>query len=171
MVDISLLEVIGLCSSFILLLGTVRCIVPLVVAFEAEHLRDVPPGFSIWMRVSIVVVMDDMSILLVPRVSRMIPMGSTIVVVAMGSVAAFPMVIMSTMVRVSSVMIVYAVMTMMVMGGMLLERGFRMMLVDSKLPLSVLSLLQTIIQDDSLVQQFLIVGSVSNGQRNPKFII
>ena len=119
---------------------------------------------------SIVVVMDDMSLSLVPRVSRMIPTESTIVV-AMGFVAAFTMVIISTMVRISSVMIIFPVMTVMVMGGMLLERGFRMMLVDSKLPLSVLSLLQAIIQDDSLVQQFLIVGSVSNGQRDPKFII
>ena len=171
MVDMPLLEGIGLCSSsIILLLGTVRCIVPLVVAFEAEHLGDVPPGFSMWTRMPIVVVVDDMSIPLVPRVSRMISTESTIVV-AMGFVAAFPMVIMSTMVRISSMMIVSAVMMVMVMGGVLLERGFRMMLVDSKLPLSVLSLLQTIIQDDSLVQPFLIVGSVSNGQRDPKFII
>ena len=55
----------------------------------------------------------------IPFVSRMVPTESTIVVVAMGSVAASSMVIISTMVIVSSVMMVSAVMTVIVMGGML----------------------------------------------------
>ena len=159
----SLLEGIGLCSSVILLFGTIISIVPLVVAFEAQHLRDIPSWFSIWTRVPIVVVMGSMFILLVVRVSRMIPTESTIAIVAVGSVAAFPMVIMSTMVRVSSVMIVPAMMTVIVMGGMLLVRGLRMMFVDSKLPLPVLCLPQAILQDDSLIHQLLVIWSVSDG--------
>ena len=114
-----LLEGIGLCSnSIILLLRTVRCIVPLVVAFEAEYLGDVSPGFSIWTRMPIVVVVDDMSIPLVPRV---ISTESTIVVVAVGSVAASSMVTASTMMMVPSVMAASTVITMVVVGGVLLE--------------------------------------------------
>ena len=114
-----LLEWIGLCSSsIILLLGAVRSIVPLVLALEAEHLRYIPPGFSIWTRVSIVVVVDDMSIPLVPRVISTEP---TIVVVAVGSVAASSMVTASTIVMVPSVMTASTVITMVVVGGVLLE--------------------------------------------------
>ena len=159
----SLLEGIRLGSSIILFLWAIISVMPCILALEALDLAQILPGFTILARMSIVVVMDGMSIPLVARVSRMIPTESTIVVVAVGSMAAFPMVIMSTMVRVSSVMIVPAMMTVIVMGGMFLERGLRMMLVDSKLPLSVFWLLQAILQDDSPVQQFLVVGSVCNG--------
>ena len=115
----------------------------------------------------IVVVVDSMSIPLVPR---MISTESTIVVVAMEFVAAF-MVIISTMVIVPSVMTVSSVMTVVVMRGMLLERGLRMVLVDSKPPLPILCLLHAILQYDSLVHQGLVIGSVGNGQRDLKFII
>ena len=106
----------------------------------------------------------------VPLVPRMISTESTIVVVAMEFVAT-SMVIISTMVIIPSVMTISSVMTVVVMGGMLLERVLRMVLVDSKPPLPVLCLLQAILQDDSLVQQFLVIRSVSNGQRDPKFVI
>ena len=115
----SLLEGIGLCSIFLLLPWTVSSIAPLVVAFEAKHLGDVPPGFSIWTRMPIVVVVDGISIPLMPR---MISTEPTIVVVAMEFVAA-SMVIISTMVIVPSVMTVSSVMMVVVMRGMLLERG------------------------------------------------
>ena len=164
----SLLEGIGLCSSFILLLWAVIGIVPSVLALVAENLTQVLPGFSIWMRLPIVVVMDNMSI---PFVSRMIPMESTIGGVAMGSVAASSMVIISTMVIVSSVTIVSSVITVIVMRGVLLERGLRMVLVDPKPSLHVLYLLHAILQDDSLVQHGLVVGSVGNRQRDLQFII
>ena len=164
----SLLEGIGLCSSFILLFWTVIGIMSSVLALVALDLTQILPGFTIWTRMPIVVVMDGMSIPLVPR---MIPTESTIVVVAMGSVAASSMVIISTMVIVPSVMTISSVMTVVVVGGMLLERGLRMVLVDPKPPLPVLRLLQAIFQDDSLVYQLLVVGSVCNGQRDPKFII
>ena len=101
----------------------------------------------------------------------MISTEPTIVVVAVGSVAASSMVIISTMVMVSSVMTASTVMTVVLMGGVLLERGLRMVLVDPEPPLPVLRLLQAIFQDDSLVQQLLVVGSVCYGQRDPKFII
>ena len=118
-VDMSLLEGVGLCSSsIILLLGAIRSIVPLLIALEAEHLGDIPPGFSIWTRVSIVVVVDGMSIPLVPRVISTEP---TIVVVAVGSVAASSMVTASTMMMVPSVMAASTVITMVVVGGVLLE--------------------------------------------------
>ena len=81
----------------------------------------------------------------------------------MGSVVASSMVIISTMVIVSSVMMVSAVMTVIVMGGMLLERRLRMMLVDSKPSLPIFCLFHAILQDDSLVHQGLVVGSVGNG--------
>ena len=139
-----------------------------VLALVALDLTQILPGLTIWTRMPIVVVMHGMSISLVPR---MISTESTIVVVAMGSVAASSMVIISTMVIVTSVMTVSSVMTVVVMRGMLLERGLRMVLVDSKPPLPILCLLQAILQDDSLVQQFLVIRSVSNGERDPKFII
>ena len=82
-----------------------------------------------------------------------------------------PMVIISTMVIASSVMIVSSLMTMIVMRGVLLETGLRMMLVDSKPSLPIFCLFQAIFQDDSLVYQLLVVGSICNGQRDPKFII
>ena len=62
-----------------------------------------------------------------------------------------PMVIISTMVIASSMMIVSSLMTMIVMRGVLLERGLRMMLVDSKPSLPVFYLFHAILQDDSLV--------------------
>ena len=82
----------------------------------------------------IVGVVGSMSIPLVPR---MISTESTIVVVAMGFVAASSMVIISTMVIVPSVVTISSVMTVVVMRGMLLERGLRMVLVDSKPPLPI----------------------------------
>ena len=63
-----------------------------------------------------------------------------------------PMVIIPTMVIASSVMIVSSLMTI-VMRGVLLERGLRMMLVDSKPSLPVFCLFHAILQDDSLVHQ------------------
>ena len=147
---------------------TVIGIVSSVLALVAENLTQVLPGFTIWTRLPIVVIMSGMSI---PLVTRVIPAESTIVVVAMGSMAASSMVIISTMVIVSSVMIVSAMMTVIVMGGMLLERGLRMMLVDSKPPLPVFCLLHAIFQDESLVQQLLVVRSVCYGQRDPEFIV
>ena len=158
-----LLEGIGLCSSFIFLLWTVIGIVSSVLALVADNLTQVLPGFSIWTRLPIVVIMSSMSI---PLVTRVIPMKSTIVVVAMGSVAASSMVIISTIVIVPSVMTVSSVMTVVVMRGMLLERGLRMMLVESKPPLSVFYLLHAILQDNSLVHQGLVVGSVGDRQRH-----
>ena len=156
----SLLEGIGLCSSFIFLLWIVIGIVSSVLALVALDLTQILPGFTIWTRLPIVVVMDSMSI---PLVSRMIPTESTNVVVAMGSMAASSMMIISTMVVVPFVMTVASVMTVVVMGGMLLERGLRMMLVDSKPPLPVFCLLHAILQDNSLVHQGLVIGSVGNG--------
>ena len=91
---------------------------PLVIALEAEHLRDIPPGFSIWTRVSIVVVVDGMSIPLVPRVIATEP---TIVVVAVGSVVASSIATASTLMMVPSVMTASTVITMVVVGGVLLE--------------------------------------------------
>ena len=90
--------------------------------------------------------MGSMSI---PFVTRVIPTESTIVVVAMGSVAASSMVIISIMVIVPSVVTVSSVMTVVVMGGMLLKRGLRMVLVDSKPPLPIFCLFHAILQDDS----------------------
>ena len=116
----SLLEGIGLCSSsIVLLLRAISSIVPLVLALVAKHLGDVPPGFSIWTRVPIIVaVVDDMSI---PLVLRVISTEPTIVVVAVGSVAASSMVTASTMMMVPSVMAASTVITMVVVGGVLLE--------------------------------------------------
>ena len=73
------------------------------------------------------------------------------------------MVIISTVVIASSVMTVSSVMMVIVMRGVLLERGLRMMLVDSKPSLPIFCLFHTILQDDSLVHQGLVVGSVGNG--------
>ena len=66
-----------------------------MVVFEALDLAQILLVFTIWTGVPIVVVMDNMSIRFVPR---MIPTESTIVVVAMGSMAASSMGIISTMV-------------------------------------------------------------------------
>ena len=65
---------------------------PSVLALVALDLTQILPGFTIWTRMPIVVVVvvGSMSISLVPR---MIPTESTIVVVAMGSVSASSMVI------------------------------------------------------------------------------
>ena len=128
----SLLEGIGLCSSFILLFWTVIGIVSSILALVALDLPQILPGFTNWTRVPIVGVVGSMSIPLVPR---MISTESTIVVVAVGSVAA------SFMVIVPSVMTVSSVMMVVVMTGMLLERGLKMVLIDFKPPLPVFNLL------------------------------
>ena len=59
---------IGFCSSFILLLWAIIGIMPSILALEALDLAQILPGFTIWTRMSIVVVVDGMSIPLVPRV-------------------------------------------------------------------------------------------------------
>ena len=82
-----------------------------------------------------------------------------------------PMVIISTMVIASSVMTVSSLMTVIVMRGVLLERGLRMMLVDFKPSLPVFCLFHAILQDDSLVHQALVVGSVGVRQRDLQSII
>ena len=155
-----LLEGIGLGSSFVLRLWAIIGIMPSILALEALDLAQILPRFTIWMGMSIVVVVDGMSIPLVPRVISTEP---TIVVVAVGSVAASSMVTASTMMMVPSVMAASTVMTVVVVGGVFLERRLRMVLVDPEPSLPTLCLLQAIFQDDSLVQQFLIVGSVCNG--------
>ena len=82
-----------------------------------------------------------------------------------------PMVIISTMVIAPSVMTVSSLMMVTVMRGVLLERGLRMMLVDPKPSLPVFCLFHAILQDDSLVHQGLVVGSVGDRQRDLQFII
>ena len=91
---------------------------PSILALEALDLAQILPGFTIWTGMSIVVVVDGMSIPLVPRVISTEP---TIVVVAVGSVAASSMVTASTIVMVPSVMTASTVMTVVVVGGVLLE--------------------------------------------------
>ena len=164
-----LLERIGLCSSIILLLWAIISIMPHILALEALDLAQILLVFTIWTGVPIVVVVvDDMSI---PLVSRVISTEPTIVVVAVGSVAASSMVIVSTMVMVPSVMAASTVMTVVVVEGMLLKSRLRMVLVDPEPSLPALCLLQAIFQDDSLVQQLLVVRSVCYGQRDPEFIV
>ena len=115
----SLLEGIGLCSSsIILLLWAVISIMPSILALEALDLAQILLVFTSWTGMSIVVVVDGMSIPLVPRVISTEP---TIVVVAVGSVAASSMVPTSTMVMVPSVMAASTVITVVVVGGVLLE--------------------------------------------------
>ena len=130
----SLLEGIGLCSSsIILLLWAVISIMPSILALEALDLAQILLVFTIWTGVPIVVVVvDDMSIPLVPRVISTEP---TIVVVAVGSMADSSMVTASTMMMVPSVMAASTVITMVVVGGVLLERGLGMVLVDPEPPL------------------------------------
>ena len=89
---------------------------PSILALEALDLAQILL-FTIWTGMSIVVV-DGMSIPLVPRVISTEP---TIVVVAVGSVAASSMVTTSTMVMVPSVMAASTVITVVVVGGVLLE--------------------------------------------------
>ena len=115
-----LLEGIGLCSSsIILLLWAIISIMPHILALEALDLAQILLVFTIWTGVPIVVVVvDDMSIPLVPRVISTEP---TIVVVAVGSMAASSMVTVSTIVMVPSVMTASTVITMVVVGGVLLE--------------------------------------------------
>ena len=91
---------------------------PSILALEALDLAQILLVFTIWTGMSIVVVVDGMSIPLVPRVISTEP---TIVVVAVGSVAASSMVTASTMVMVPSVMAASTVMTVVVVGGVLLE--------------------------------------------------
>ena len=111
-VHMSFLERIGLGSYLGLLFWAIVSIMALVVALAAEHLTHVFLGFRIGMGLSIVMIMASMSI---SPVSCMIPPESTIVVVTMGSVAASPMVIVSTM------MISSSTMTMTIMGEKFLE--------------------------------------------------
>ena len=114
-----LLERVGLCSSsIILLLWAIISIMPSILALEALDLAQILLVFTIWTGVPIVVVVDGMSIPLVPRVISTEP---TIVVVAVGSVAASSMVTASTMMMVPSVMTASTVITMVVVGGVLLE--------------------------------------------------
>ena len=69
MVHMTFLEGVGLGSSFIFLFWTVIRIMSSVLALVALDLTQILPGFTIWTRMPIVVVMDGMSISLVARVS------------------------------------------------------------------------------------------------------
>ena len=80
------------------------------------------------------------------------------------------MVIISTVVIASSVMTVSSLMTVIVMRGVLLEGGLSMMLVDSKSFLPVFCLFHAILQDDSLVHQGQVVGSVGDSDMSPMYL-
>ena len=81
MVHISLLERVGLGSSFSLIFWALCGIVALVLALVASHLADISLVFWIWAMLSMVMIMTSMSISLVASISTIMVMTMMLVVV------------------------------------------------------------------------------------------